>query len=96
MISQFSRLVKEKSCGSTDTVRAEDRCVPPVGLQVLETGLQVVQQVDLFAALGTVNVHEILRVVLTHLSRGLARAVDEAKRPLLRPPTRFSLIFWSL
>ena len=47
-------------------------CVP-VGLEVLQPGLQVVQQVDLLAALGAVDVHLFARTQVTHLARSLAR-----------------------
>ena len=48
-------------------------CVLPVGFQVLEPGLQVVEQVDLLAALGAVDVQQLSVVQVTHLLRGLAR-----------------------
>ena len=53
-------------------VRAGVR-VLPVGFQVLEPGLQVVEQVDLLAALGEVDVQQLRVVQVTHLLRGLAR-----------------------
>ena len=51
-------------------------CVP-VGLEVLQPGLQVVQQVDLLAALGAVDVHLLPGAQVTHLARSLARAVHK-------------------
>lgn len=45
----------------------------PVGLQVLQPGLQVVQQVDLLAALRAVHVQQLAVVGVSHLPWGLSR-----------------------
>ena len=43
----------------------------PVGLEVSEPSLQVVEQVDFLAALRTVDVQQLAVVQLPHLLRGL-------------------------
>ena len=51
-------------------------CVLPVSLEVFEASLQIIEQVDLFAALGTVDIHHFTSVMLTHLTRSLACTVN--------------------
>lgn len=50
-------------------------CALPVRFEVLEASLQVIQQVDLFATLRTVDIHEVSSVMVSHFTRCLARAV---------------------
>lgn len=45
----------------------------PVGLQILQPGLQVVQQVDLLTALRAVHVQQLAVVGMSHLPWGLSR-----------------------
>lgn len=56
------------------------RGASPVGLQVFQSGLQVVQQVDLLAALGAVNVQQFAVVYVPHLPRGLPRADSRERK----------------
>lgn len=74
------KIINSTKAGTSE----QENGVLPVSLQVFESRLQVIQQVDLFAALRTVNIHEFLHVLLAHLSRGLAGTVGEGKRLLLR------------
>lgn len=50
--------------------------VLPVSPEVFEPSLQVIEQVDLLAALGAVDVHELAGVLVTYLPRGLTRAAN--------------------
>lgn len=52
---------------------------PPVGLQVLEPCFQVVQEVDLLAALGAVDVHQLVVVHVPRLARGLPGAAERKR-----------------
>lgn len=51
-------------------------CVLPVSPEVFEPSLQVIEQVDLLAALGAVDVHELAGVLVTYLPRGLTRTAN--------------------
>lgn len=51
-------------------------CPLPVSLEVFEASFQVIQQVDLFAALRTVYVHQFTGVMVTYLMRSLPCTVN--------------------
>lgn len=51
--------------------------VSPVGLQVFQPGLQVIQQVDLLAALRAVHIQQLTVVGVAHLPWGLSRTGPE-------------------
>lgn len=54
----------------------------PVGLEVLESRLQVVEQVDLLAALGAVDVQQLAVVQVPDLLRCLARTKDNRRQEM--------------